>query len=125
MAFETDRETVFATDETQDLISSEKVDGTAVFSRDGEKLGSIHHFMVGKRDGQVRYAVLNFGGLFESDKYHPLPWESLTYNTELGGYEIGIEKEQLKNSPSFERGSEPIYDADYDRKLRGYYGGRY
>jgi hypothetical protein len=125
MAFETDRDTIYAADETQDLISSEKVDGTAVFSRDGEKLGSIHHFMVGKLDGQVRYAVLNFGGLFEGDRYYPLPWKALTYNTDLGGYEIGIDKEQLKSSPSFERGREPIYDADYDRKLRDYYGGRY
>lgn len=125
MAFETDRETTFATDETQDLISSEKVDGTAVFSRDGEKLGSIHHFMVGKRDGQVRYAVLSFGGLFEGDHYHPLPWDALTYNTDLGGYEIGIDKEQLKNSPSFERGSEPVFDTDYEQKVRGYYADRY
>lgn len=125
MADETDRETILATDETQDLISSEKVDGTAVFSRDGDKLGSIHHFMVGKRDGQVRHAVLSFGGLFEGDRFYPLPWDALTYNTELGGYEIGIDKEQLKNAPSFERGSEPIYDANYDRELQGYYGGRY
>lgn len=125
MAYETDRETTYAADETQDLISSEKVDGTAVFSRDGEKLGSIHHFMVGKRDGRVRYAVLNFGGLFEGDRYYPLPWEALTYNTELEGYETGLSKEELKNSPSFERGSEPVYDRNYDRELQGYYTGRY
>jgi len=125
MAFDNDRETI-ATDETQDLISSEKVDGTAVFSPDGEKLGSIHHFMVGKRDGKVRYAVLSFGGLFGmGERYHPLPWNVLTYNTDLGGYEIGIDKELLKNSPSFERDSEPTYDTDYDRKVQGYYGASY
>jgi hypothetical protein len=101
------------------------VDGTAVYSRDGDKLGSIHHFMVGKLDGQVRYAVLNFGGLFEGDRYYPLPWKALNYSTDLGGYEIGIDKEQLKNSPSFERGNEPTYDAEYDRKLRGYYDDRF
>lgn len=125
MELEPDRETIYATDETDALISSEKVDGTAVYSPNGDKLGSIHHFMVGKRDGQVRFAVLNFGGLFEGDRYYPLPWEALTYNTKLGGYEVEIDKEQLKNSPSFERGREPIYDAEYDRKVRGYYGGRF
>jgi hypothetical protein len=122
MAFESDRDTILAADETYDLISSEKVDGTAVYSRDGDKLGSIHHFMVGKRDGRVRFAVLNFGGLFEADRYHPLPWNALTYNMELDGYEIGLSKEQLKASPSFERGSEPIYDAEYGRKIDDYYG---
>jgi hypothetical protein len=81
--------------------------------------------MVGKLDGQVRYAVLNFGGLFEGDRFYPLPWEALNYNTDLGGYEIGIDKEQLKNSPSFERGNEPAYDAEYDRNLRSYYGDRF
>lgn len=121
----TDRDTAFAASETQELISSEKVDGTAVYSRDGEKLGSIHHFMVGKRDGRVRYAVLSFGGLFEGNRYNPLPWEALTYNTDLRGYEVGIDKEQLKSSPSFERGSEPTYDRDYDQELQGYYAGRY
>ncbi len=125
MAFDKDRETIFATDETQELISSEKVDGTAVFSRDAERLGSIHHFMVGKRDGKVRYAVLSFGGLFGMGaRFHPLPWDALTYNTELGGYEIGIDKELLKDSPSFESGSEPTYDTDYDREIQGYYGAR-
>ncbi len=121
----TDRDTAFAASETQELISSEKVDGTAVYSRDGEKLGSIHHFMVGKRDGRVRYAVLSFGGLFEGNRYNPLPWDALTYNTDLGGYEVGIDKEQLKSSPSFERGSEPTYDRDYEQELQGYYAGRY
>jgi|SRR5205823_879172 len=124
MVLEADRETL-ARDETRDLISSEKVDGTAVYSRDGEKLGTIHHFMVGKRDGQVRYAVLNFGGLFEGDRYYPLPWNALTYDTDQGGYVVGIDKEQLKSSPSYERGSEPSYDEDYDRKLSDYYGGLY
>jgi len=121
MAFETDHDTILAADETYDLISSEKVDGTAVYSRDGEKLGSIHHFMVGKRDGRVKFAVLNFGGLFEADRYHPLPWNALTYNTELDGYEIGLTKEQLKDSPSFERGGEPTYDAEYGREIDDYY----
>ena len=125
MAFETDRDATFEADETQELISSEKVDGTAVYSRDGEKLGSIHHFMVGKRDGRVRYAVLSFGGLFEGGRYNPLPWDALTYNTDLDGYEVGIDKEQLTNAPSFERGSEPSYDTNYDQELQGYYAGRY
>ena len=33
------------TDETSTLISSDKVEGTAVYNREGEKLGSIHTLM--------------------------------------------------------------------------------
>jgi len=124
MDLDTDREKALETEETQELISSEKVDGTSVYSQNGDKLGSIHHFMVGKRDGRVRYAVLSFGGLFERDRYYPLPWSALTYNTDLDGYSVALDKEQLKNSPSYERGNEPTYDSDYDRKVQGYYDGR-
>jgi hypothetical protein len=79
--------------------------------------------MVGKRDGRVRYAVLSFGGLFGmGERHHPVPWEVLTYETVQGGYVIDLEKEVLKNSPSYERGSEPIYDRAYREQVYGYYG---
>jgi hypothetical protein len=37
------------TDETEDLIASNKVEGTAVYNRQGERLGDIYNFMVSKR----------------------------------------------------------------------------
>lgn len=122
MAYDSDRDTTLEADETQDLISSEKVDGTAVYSADGDKLGSIHHFMVGKRDGNVRYAVLNFGGLFEN-RYHPIPWNELTYNTDDDGYRISLTKDELKNAPSYDAANEPNYDRTYDREIDEYYSG--
>ena len=111
-------------DETSDLISSEKVDGTAVYNREGEKLGSIHHFMVGKRDGRVRYAVMSYGGLFGmGSNYYPLPWDALTYDTDKGGYVVDIAKEQLDpdKAPSFERNREPEWDEEFDQRIRLYY----
>ena len=47
-----DTQTV-ATDETDSLISSEKVEGTAVYDRNGEKLGSVHSVMIDKFSGKV------------------------------------------------------------------------
>src|SRR3954449_828700 len=52
------------TDKTDELIASNKVEGTAVYNHQGERIGTLHHFMVGKRSGQVAYAVMSFGGLF-------------------------------------------------------------
>ena len=49
-------------DETNRLIASNKVEGTAVYNRKGEKLGSVYNFMVDKRSGKVEYAVMSFGG---------------------------------------------------------------
>ena len=122
MAFESEPDTI-ARDETHDLISYEKVDGTAVYNRQGEKLGAIHHFMVGKRDGRVRYAVLSFGGLFGmGERFYPLPWDVLTYDTRLGGYSIELDKEVLEKAPSFERGNEPTYDSEFGQRIHGHYG---
>lgn len=119
----TDRDRL-AQDETFDLISSEKVEGTAVYNLADEKLGTIHHFMVGKRDGEVRYAVLSYGGLFSmGDDFYPLPWDALTYNAQKGGYVVDIDKDRLDRdtAPSYRRGEEPTWDEEYDSRVRGYY----
>ena len=47
-----------ATDETDRLIASDKVEGTAVYSRDGERLGSVLSIMMGKHSGKAEYAVM-------------------------------------------------------------------
>ncbi len=36
------------TDETDRLIASDKVEGTAVYNRDGDRLGSVHTVMIDK-----------------------------------------------------------------------------
>lgn len=116
--------TKLAREGTRELISSEKVDGTAVFDRTGEKLGSIHHFMVGKRAGKVRFAVMSFGGLFGmGEDYYPLPWTSLTYDTELDGYKVNLTKDQLDKdkAPHFARDKEPEWNRDFDQRIDSYY----
>lgn len=86
--------------ETSQLIASDKVEGTAVYNRSGERLGSVYNFMVNKRSGQVAYAVLSFGGfLGMGTSYHPPPWNELTYDTSLGGYVVNRTKEQLEGAP--------------------------
>ena len=42
-----------STDETSTLISSDKVEGAAVYNQEGEKLGSIHSVMIDKVSGKV------------------------------------------------------------------------
>jgi sporulation protein YlmC with PRC-barrel domain len=114
------------TDETQQLIASNKVEGTAVYNREGEKLGSIYNFMVDKRSGEVEYAVLSFGGLFGmGGDYYPLPWEVLDYDTDRGGYAIDLDKSVLEKAPHYSREAEPPYDRGYGQQVYGYYGLEY
>lgn len=110
-------------DETDRLIASNKVEGTAVYDEDGEKLGSIYNFMVDKLSGQVEYAVLQFGGILGlGSDYYPLPWDMLTYDTEQGGYVVEIDKELLEDAPRYTADQQPVYDQAYGERVYGYYG---
>ena len=122
MTYGTDSNTI-TRDKTKDLISSDKVEGTAVYNRKGEKLGTISNFMVGKRNGRVEYAVLSFGGLFGMGELnYPLPWDVLTYDPDQGGYVVDLDKDRMKEAPSYERGSDPTYDRTFGEQVYGYYG---
>ena len=113
------------TRETSDLIASNKVEGTAVYNQQGERLGTIEHFMVDKLSGQVDYAVMTFGGFLGigTDRY-PLPWDALTYSTEHGGYVVDVTKEQLQGAPHY-GDREPDYNDDYGEQVYSYYGFNY
>jgi hypothetical protein len=112
-----------AIDETTRLIASNKVEGTAVYNRDGEHLGSVYNFMVDKISGQVAYAVMSFGGFLGlGDSYHPLPWKALRYDIKLGGYVVDLDRDRLAGAPSYRSGDDPFADPAFGPKLTDYYG---
>ena len=116
-------DTDIETDETNDLIASNKVEGTAVYDRNQERLGTIYNVMIDKVNGQVEYAVLSFGGLFGlGSNYYPLPWEMLDYDTNLGGYVVDIDKEKLQSAPSYSGENQPAFDRAYGTQVYDYYG---
>ena len=64
-----------------------------------------------------------FGGfLGVGEHYHPLPWRVLRYDEKLGGYEVGLAMDKIKEGPSYQRGREPAFDAAYYGSVYGYYG---
>jgi hypothetical protein len=108
---------------TSDVISSDKVEGPPVYKRGGDKLGSIDDLMIDKHSGQVRYAVLEFGGFLGmgTDRY-PLPWNMLRYDTSRDGYIVPIDKAKLENAPRYALNDAPAYTDEYGRRVNGYYG---
>ena len=44
------------------LIAASQVNGTNVYNRSGEKLGSIYDVVLEKSSGQAEYAIMSFGG---------------------------------------------------------------
>ena len=110
-------------DETGDLISSDKVEGTAVYGSDGNKIGRIETVMIGKRDGRVAYAVLSFGGFLGlGDDHYPLPWSVLTYDESLGGYRINMTEDQIKGAPRYSDEADWDWGGDRLGTIDTYYG---
>lgn len=110
--------------ETASLIASDKVEGTPVYRSNGDQIGTIESVMIEKIGGKVAYAIMSFGGFMGfGEDYYPLPWQVLTYNERLGGYEVNLTEQQLKGAPHF--GQYENWDWE-DRakteKLNTYYG---
>lgn len=105
------------------LIASNRVEGTAVYSQDRERLGTIHHIMIDKLSGQSEFAVMSFGGFLGiGSDYYPIPWNKLTYDTEAGGYVVDITREQLTGAPRYAADDEPDYGDDYTGQIGRHYG---
>ena len=105
------------------LIAADRVEGTAVYNRGGDHLGSIKTVMIDKPTGKVAYAVMSFGGFLGiGEKYHPLPWSMLTYHRGQGGYVVDLDKGQLEGAPSYDAAETPNYDDQaWGRKVHDYY----
>lgn len=113
-----------ATDETVDLISADKVEGTSVYNREGDKLGSIYGVMIDKVSGRVIYAVMSFGGFLGiGDRYHPLPWSVLSYDPGQGGYIVDLDRDLLEGAPTYAVDDTPDWaDPVWGRSVHDYYG---
>lgn len=83
-------------------IAASRVIGTSVYNTQREKIGSIEDVMLDKLSNGIMFAVIGFGGFLGiGEKYHALPWSTLDYDTEAGGYVVPFSKEQLKAAPAY------------------------
>ncbi len=114
--------TTLETTETANLIGSDKVEGTAVYGLDQQKIGSIERAMIDKISGRVAYAVLSFGGfLGMGEEYYPVPWATLKYDTNLGGYRVNFTKDQLEKAPKYSESQGWNWSRENDRRVYSYY----
>jgi sporulation protein YlmC with PRC-barrel domain len=113
--------------ESSSLIASDKVENTPVYRSNGQQVGTIQRVMIDKLSGKVAYAVMSFGGFMGiGEDYYPLPWNVLTYNERLGGYEVNLTEQQLKGAPHYsQHQSWDWSDRSKARQLNDYYGSPY
>jgi hypothetical protein len=109
--------------ETASMIGSDKVEGTAVYAADEQRIGTIQRVMIDKISGKVAYAVTSFGGFLGiGEDYYPLPWPTLKYDTRLGGYRTGLTADRLRGAPKYNRTNDWDWnDRARDRQVYDYY----
>jgi len=113
------------TRETTSLIGSDKVEGTAVYGADRNKIGSIERVMLDKISGKVAYAVLSFGGfLGMGEDYYPVPWSTLNYDTNLGGYKVNFTEDQIKKAPRYNESTGWHWNRENEQRVYSYYQAR-
>lgn len=108
-----------AKDETYNLISASKVQGTDVYNQVGEHIGDLEDIMIDKLSGKVAYAVVSFGGfLGMGEERRALPWSILSYDIDKDGYITQASDDIVRNTP--ELGD--YGDRDWGARLHRHYG---
>ncbi|PTQ10019.1 photosystem reaction center subunit H [Sphingomonas oleivorans] len=111
-----------ATKPTSRLVASDRVEGAAVYARDGHKLGTVRSFIIDRISGQIVFVVMSVGGFLGlGQKYHPLPWDMLAYDEFKDGYVINFDLDMLHGSPSYRPDDAPEFDEAYGQRIATYY----
>lgn len=104
------------------IIESDRVEGTAVYDRNNAQIGTVKRLLIEKVSGRVLYVDVTFGGLFGMGvHHHTIPWDKLTYDTEIEGYHTDITEEQLRAAPVVTNERMGRLDSSYERTVRGYW----
>ncbi|MCC2980438.1 MULTISPECIES: PRC-barrel domain-containing protein [unclassified Sphingomonas] len=104
------------------LIEASLADTVKIESRDGDKIGTVHAFLVHKVSGRVTHAVLSLGGFLGMGKsYYPLPFSLLQFDSVRDLYVVTIDRRMLEGGPSWANNA-PHFDQAYADRVASYYG---
>jgi sporulation protein YlmC with PRC-barrel domain len=104
-------------------IAASQVNGTSVYNPAGEKLGTVYDVILDKMSGKADYAILSVGGFLGiGDKYHPLPWHQLSYDTAQDGYVVNLDRRRLEGAPVYAADEMAVWDDLREHDIDAYYG---
>ena len=90
------------------VLKASDLIGTKVQGTDGKNLGNIKDLVINPEDGDIQYAVLDFGGFVGiGDKYFAVPWEALHFDRENNRLALDLHKKDLKDAPGFDKNNWP------------------
>jgi sporulation protein YlmC with PRC-barrel domain len=101
------------------IVRSSDIKGLSVYDMDDKSLGKIEDVVIDTRTGQIRYAVLSFGGILGfGDKFFAIPWKKLSFvskgettsGTQKEDYcVLNVSKETLEKAPGFNKDAWPNF----------------
>lgn len=90
------------------VLKATSLIGKKVQSEEGKKLGEIKDLVIDPEDGDIQYAVLDFGGFLGiGDKYFAVPWEALNLTDDQKAIVLNVSKKDLKQAPGFDKNNWP------------------
>lgn len=103
-------------------IAASRVIGSNVYSSSGQSIGDVQDIILDKQSDKIMFAVLSFGGFLGiGEKYHAMPWASLNYVPEQGGYVVGLTKAQLEKAPVYDLNELTKGDGSWKAPTLDYY----
>ncbi|OYY48943.1 MAG: photosystem reaction center subunit H [Methylophilales bacterium 28-44-11] len=105
------------------LMGADTLIGNDVYSRDEEDLGDIKEIMLDTVSGEIRYAVLSYGGfLGMGEKLFAVPWQALSLDTENKRFILDVDSSKLESAPGFDKNNWPnMADETWASSVHSYY----
>ncbi|MEJ2033464.1 MAG: PRC-barrel domain-containing protein [Deltaproteobacteria bacterium] len=93
-------EQVQATQQEQQVKSTNKLIGRAVMGHQGQEIGNISDIMIDTQTGQVAYALVSSGGVLGmGENQYIVPWNALHIDPQTNQLALDMSKDQLKDAP--------------------------
>jgi sporulation protein YlmC with PRC-barrel domain len=90
----------------------------------GEDLGKIEDVVIDPETGNLKYAILSFGGVLGiNKKVFPIPWSSFSTSRTRDYVLLNMNEDTLRRAPGIERSAWPdMTDPAWSRSIDDYYG---
>jgi sporulation protein YlmC with PRC-barrel domain len=105
-------------------LTAASIIGDHIENLEGEDLGKIDNLMVNLYNGEVEYAVVEFGSFLGiGGKLFAVPFKELKLDPDKKVFILNRDKEYLKQSPGFDKTHWPdTNDHSYFENVKMYYG---
>ena len=105
------------------IVRTADVIGKNIIGSDQEKIGKVHELVLDKLSGEVRYAVLAYGGFMGiGSEFYAIPWAVLEYCATDNVFTVTFNKEDIKKAPGFNKDNWPDFaDDELDSSTNDFY----